>query len=162
MATETTSEPAFDVLNTVTEANENVVRRFYNDYINGAGTIALEDIVSVDFVDHVPVIFPGQPCHGPTALEWLINLARDAFPDLAVTVEEMFAKDDSVVARVSWRGTHRGEVMGIAPTHRPIHITGLDLIRLKNGTFVEHWGELDFISMLDQLNYLPSFEESMG
>jgi predicted ester cyclase len=50
--------------------------------------------------------------------------------------------------------------MGIAPTHRTIRITGLDLIRLKNGRFVEHWGELDFISMLDQLNYLPSFEES--
>jgi predicted ester cyclase len=143
-------------------ANEETVRRFYDGYVNGAFEIALEDLVSVDFVDHVPVLFPNQPHRGPTAMEWLIDLARDAFPDLIVTVEEIIAKDDTVVARVTWRGTHLGDVFGIVPTHRPIRVTGLDLIRLKDGLFVEHWGQLDFISILDQLNYLPSFEEPMG
>jgi predicted ester cyclase len=145
-----------------TQANEEIVRRFYDGYINGAGPTALEDIVSVDFIDHVPALFPSQPHRGPTALEWLIDLARDAFPDLQVTVEEMIVQDETVVTRVTWRGTHRGEVFGIAPTHRPIRITGLDMIRLRDGLFVEHWGQLDFISMLDQLNYLPSFEEPLG
>jgi len=142
--------------------NEEVVRRFYDGYINGEGAVPLEDIVSVDFVDHVPMLFPDQPSRGPTAMEWLIDLVRDAFPDLGVTVHEIIAKEDTVVARVTWQGTHRGEVFGIAPTHQPIRVTGLDMIRLTEGLFVEHWGQLDFISMLDQLNYLPSFEEPMG
>lgn len=162
MAPGTMSREQTQVLDTADRAHGNVaaVRRFYEGYINGAEEVGLEDIVSVDFTDHAPVLFPNQPRHGPTALEWLINLVRDAFPDVAITVEEVIAQGDTVVARATWRGTHRGEVMGIAPTHRPIRITGLDLIRLKDGLFVEHWGQIDFITMLDQLNYLPSFEET--
>jgi len=162
MAPITTAVEPVQVLDSAnqTHANEEVVRRFYEGYVNGGQEMGLEDIVSVEFTDHVPVLFPNQPCHGPTALEWLIDLARDAFPDLAVTVEEMIARDDTVVARVTWRGTHRGEIMGIAPTHHAIRVAGLDLIHLKDGLLVEHWGQIDFISMLDQLNYLPSFDES--
>jgi predicted ester cyclase len=55
------------------------------------------------------------------------------------------------VARVTLRGTHRGDFLGIAPTHRAIAYEAIDISRFADGKLVEHWGIPDYLTLLQQL-----------
>jgi predicted ester cyclase len=52
---------------------------------------------------------------GADALKQLWALLLRAYPDLHVTVEDLIAEGDRLVARNTVTGTHRGEYMGLAP-----------------------------------------------
>src|SRR5215213_8595749 len=69
--------------------------------------------------------------------------AREGFPDLSITVEEVMAEGDRVAARVTMRGTHRGEFQGIAPTGKRVEVKAIDMFRISGGKIVEHWGHAD-------------------
>jgi predicted ester cyclase len=76
---------------------------------------------------------------------------RSAFPDAALTVEDVVAAGDRVAFRSTLRGTHRGEFMGIPPTGRQFTIGLVDIIRIEDGKFVEQWGGPDMLGLLQQL-----------
>ncbi len=69
--------------------------------------------------------------------------AREAFPDLSITVEDVMAEGDRVAARVTMRGTHMGEFQGIAPTGKRVEVKAIDMFRISKGKIVEHWGHAD-------------------
>jgi predicted ester cyclase len=69
--------------------------------------------------------------------------ARESFPDLSITVEDVMAEGDRVVALVVMRGTHRGEFQGIAPTGKRVDVKAIDMFRISGGKIVEHWGHAD-------------------
>ena len=81
-----------------------------------------------------------------------------AFPDVHVTIEDMVAEGDRVVTRWTARGTHQGELMGIAPTGKTIAVMGISIGRHDaNGQLLESWTSWDRLSMLQQLeiNLVP-------
>ena len=143
-----------------TTYNQQLMRRFYEEIFNQGQEGSIERLVDPRFVDHVPVLLPSQPTRGPEALRWFVSQFRGAFPDLQVTVEDLVATGDRVAARVTWSGTHRGAFMGTDPTNRRIRVTGLDLARVFGGRIVEHWGQLDVLTMMDQLGFLPRLDET--
>jgi len=61
--------------------------------------------------------------HGPEELKQLFSIYFNAFPDLHADIEDIIAEGDRVAIRVMCRGTHKGEIMGIAPTGRQIKVT---------------------------------------
>src|ERR1700704_2882099 len=71
-----------------------------------------------------------------------------ALPDLTVTMEDL------VVGRFVYRGTHAGELMGIGATGRKVEMRSIDIWRVKDGMFVEHWDELNTLQLLQQLGAL--------
>ena len=76
---------------------------------------------------------------------------RAAFPDLEVTIGDVFGEDDLVAVRHSWRGTHRGEILGIAPTGKTVVVQAMNIFRLADGKIVERWGGPDLHGLLRQL-----------
>ncbi len=76
------------------------------------------------------------------------------FPDFRLTIEDQITEGDKVVTRVTFRGTHRGEFMGIAPTGRFVEYGGIAIDRIENGKVVEGWHQADELGMLDQLGFL--------
>jgi len=52
-----------------------------------------------------------------------------------------FAEGDLVVARKTWRGTHRGELLGIPATGKQVTLEVIDISRIRDGKIVEHWSE---------------------
>ncbi len=68
----------------------------------------------------------------------------------------MIAEGDKVVIRQTWSGTHKGEFMGIPATGRRVSIAVIDIIRVADGRFVEHWGQLDMMGMMQQLGAIPA------
>ncbi len=125
-----------------TEANKAKVRRWFGETVNGQTPIAtlmaaLDETFAPDFVDHDGP----DPRHGREALQQILPGLLRALPDVSLTIEQLLAEGDLVAMRVRGQATHRGEVMGIAPTERQIRWTENELFRFENGRIVESWGE---------------------
>jgi steroid delta-isomerase-like uncharacterized protein len=78
-----------------------------------------------------------------------------ALPDLTATMEDLVVSGDRVVGRFIYRGTHRGELMGIPASGRPVEMRSIDIWRVADDMFVEHWDELNTLELLQQMGALP-------
>jgi steroid delta-isomerase-like uncharacterized protein len=76
-------------------------------------------------------------------------------PDLSVTMEDLVTSGDRVVGRFVYRGTHTGELMGIPATGKPVEMRSIDIWRVEDGMFAEHWDELNLMQMFQQMGVLP-------
>jgi predicted ester cyclase len=74
-----------------------------------------------------------------------------AFQDARYAIEDLVAERDRVTARITTRGTHRGEFEGIAPTRRRVEFTGMVQYRIAADRIAESWGELDLLRLMQQL-----------
>jgi predicted ester cyclase len=77
-----------------------------------------------------------------------------AFPDLTATIEEQLAQDDRVMTRVTFRGTHTGDLLGLAPTGKPIELTIVELHTWENGRLVDLWNSFHPVLVLTQLGVI--------
>jgi steroid delta-isomerase-like uncharacterized protein len=132
------AESAADKAAKVAEANKATAMKFMNEVVSQGNLAALDEIVATDFVEHQEVP-PGTP-GGIEGLRGFITAYRAAFPDASVSVEQIVASDDLVAVRSIWKGTHKGEWMGVAPTGKALEFQVLDFVRVKDGKAVEHWG----------------------
>jgi predicted ester cyclase len=80
---------------------------------------------------------------------------RSAFPDWREEIVDVVVEEDKVVGRFKCSGTHRGEMMGIAPTGRHMEVDEVYFLRVENGKFVEFWGLEDNLTRMRQLGLLP-------
>ncbi len=78
-----------------------------------------------------------------------------ALPDLTATMEDLVISGDRVVGRFVYRGTHAGEFMGIPATGRRVEMRSIDIWRVENGMFAEHWDELNTLELFAQMGALP-------
>jgi predicted ester cyclase len=130
-----------------------VVRRLLDEVWNQRAFDVLEDLfAAAALVSESGVPFP---IRGPLCAKEGIGAACAAFPDIWVSIEDIFAADTKVVVRWSSRGTHRGERQGIPPTNRPVTMTGMAIYRFADGKMVEEWMNTDRLGMLRQLGVSP-------
>ena len=73
----------------------------------------------------------------------------------APTLEACGAEGDKVVTRWTGRGTHDGDLMGVAPSGKQVTVSGLTLSRLANGKVVEEYTNWDTFGMMQQLGVVP-------
>ena len=67
---------------------------------------------------------------------------------------------EKVAARVAFRGTHRGEFQGIAPTDKEVAFSEIAINRVVDGKVEEHWFEMDLLGLMGQLGAIPEPEHS--
>ena len=134
------------------EENKTIMRRIFEVFNTGNLAVA-DEVIAADVVDHQapPGVAPGR-----AGFKQLITMFRTAFPDIQMTIEEIIAEGDRVVARSTMRGTHRGEFMGIPPTGKQFTVTSIDIVHIAGGQGVEHWGNSDDLGMLQQLGVIPT------
>jgi len=122
----------------VAAANEAATRRLMEEVLVKGNVAVIDEILAEGFVEHQQ--FPPDVPQGAEGLKWFVENFRPAFPDLTITIDQIVASDDLVAARSTWKGTHQGEWMGLAPSGRSLEFEVFDLIRFKDGKAVEHWG----------------------
>jgi steroid delta-isomerase-like uncharacterized protein len=106
------------------------------------------EAVAPDCVDHDPAPDQGP---GPEGYRKFFSAVRAAFPDLAVGLDTMVADEESIAFAYTMNGTHRGLLMGIAPTGKKMKIRGVQISKFRDGKMVERWGSSDQLGMLEQL-----------
>ncbi|MFN8532422.1 MAG: ester cyclase [Dehalococcoidia bacterium] len=135
------------------ERNRQLVRDIFERGLNEGAIDEIAALTAPDFLDHDIHIETGIPS-GPEDLRVALQLIRNAFPDIQVTVEQSVAEGDLVVVRNTWRGTHLGEFNGIAPTGNRIEVTGIVIWRIADGLIAERWATIDTLSLLRQMGAL--------
>jgi steroid delta-isomerase-like uncharacterized protein len=134
-----------------TEDNKAVFHRWC-EVISQNRLDRVEEIIASDEVDHA--LPPGVPA-GLEGVKQVFRLLHTAFPDLQIEIEDLIAEGDKVVGRVTARGTHRGEFMGIAPSGKPVSFNAIDVVRIAGGKIVERWSQADNLALLQQLGAFP-------
>ena len=99
---------------------------------------------------------PGLPdVTGLTGMKQVVEMSRSAIPDMHGTIEELVAEDDKVACRYSGRGTHQGDLMGVAATGKAITVTGITIYRVANRKIQEEWDYSDVLGLMQQLGLGP-------
>lgn len=120
----------------------------FGEAVNTGKFELFNEVVAATCVDHDPA--PGQVA-GPEGYRQFFGGIREAFPDLSVGLETLVADDESIAIAYTMAGTHRGSLMGIAPTGKKIKIRGVQIAKFRDGKMVERWGSSDQLGMLEQL-----------
>ena len=132
---------------TVSEDNKAKMRRFYEEVIEKGNFAVLEELAAPHFMDHNPA--PGQ-APGAEGIKQFFTAMREAVTGLRVSIEHVIAEGDKVVAHVSMRGKHTGELMGIPPSGKEVVMRVSDMVRIENGKAVERWGVEDMSGFVPQ------------
>ena len=137
-----------------TDENKAIVRRYLQEVVSLGQFERTGEFVADTYVRHDP----SQPAEvrGLAALAALNVRLRAPIPDLQLTIEDLLAEGDKVVTRLVARGTHRGELQGLAPTGRPVVATAIVIHRLAGGKIVEEWVQMDTLGLLQQLGAVPA------
>ena len=137
-----------------TEQNKALVRQMVEEIFNRGNMSRADEFLAPDFVEREELP-PGIP-RDREGVKQLTIMLRSAFPDFKATIDDIVAEGDKVVIRQTWSGTHKGEFMGIPPTGKSVSFGVIDIIRIAGGKFVEHWGQMDSMGMMQQLGAIPT------
>lgn len=96
-----------------------------------------------------------QTLTGRDAARQFFLVYVNAFPDLRFEIDQMLAVDEYVVTRWTARGTHRGELMGLAPTNRSAVTRGCSVGEYRSGRPIQDRLYWDSGNLLRQLGVLP-------
>jgi steroid delta-isomerase-like uncharacterized protein len=131
-----------------TDDNKQLIRRYYDELWNGWNYDLITELIAPD------ISFRGSlavTVFGRNGFQQYMSAVRTAFPDFHNTIEELIAEGETVVARLSYRGTHEGELLGVAPTGHAITYTGIAIFRIRNGMIEEGWVMGDTAALMRQV-----------
>jgi predicted ester cyclase len=132
-----------------TEQNKAIVTRVNKEFIEDGNMETFNEIFAPDFINQTA--YPGSP-KGPDGVVYFFNhLLKPAFPDLKVIIHDQVAEGDKVTTRKSFQATHKGEFFGIPATNKNVVMDVIDIIKLREGKYIEHWGILDMKSVMMQI-----------
>ena len=122
----------------------------FADIMNSHDASRFAELVSGDYVNHNPNVEPGLP--GVTAFmgHWFETLS-----DTSVTVKDAFAVGDRVVGRYTYRARHTGPFVGVPASGAEITKRSIDIWRVENDLFVEHWDEFNLLDVFRQMGAIP-------
>lgn len=132
-----------------TDQIKEVVRRFNIEVIQEGNRNSFNELIASDFINHSAP--PNQP-NGPESM-WntFQNVLRPALSNLTVTILDQVAEGDKATTRKTITGVHAGTLLGVAATGRPVTIEVIDIIRVRDGRYSEHWGINTLPTVLAQL-----------
>ena len=138
----------------MSEENEALVRRYFEGIWDDGNLDLIDELFTTNFVRHGPTATEGE-VRGLEGFKGVVGMYRTAFPDLRVPIEDLIAEGDRVVSRWTARGTHQGELMGIAPTGNQASVTGMIVDRISGGRIGEEWVEHNTLHLMQQIGALP-------
>ena len=133
-------------------------RRFYKEVFENCNLGAVDDLLDENAIEHEPPP-PGLTMKkGREGVKQLLKVYLDAFSSWSVDVHDQIAEGDKVVCRVTYKGTHSGDFVGIAPTGKSVTVEAFDAFRYKGDRIVEHWAVFDALGMLTQMGVIPPMQ----
>ena len=122
-----------------------------------------EVIVSENRIDRVSEFISVECCVRigdnliPIGVEGMlehINATKHTYPDYTMKITRQFCDGDYVISEFIMEGTHKGEWVGIKPSHKKLTFTGVDIDKVVNGKIVEHGGSVNTFETLFEQNLI--------
>jgi steroid delta-isomerase-like uncharacterized protein len=130
------------------EENKALVRRYYEAMWNRWDLSLADDLLGEGLIFRGSL---GVTAHGRDGFADYVGAVRRAFPDFHNRIEELVAEGDKVVARLTYTGTHRGELFGIGPTGKQVSYAGVAIFRIEAGRIADGWVLGDVHGLMQQL-----------
>ena len=120
----------------------------FPELVNARAIERFGELIAPHYVNHNPYVEQGL-----AGAQGFFTHFLGAVPDLRVTAEAVFATDGGryTVGRYTYRGTHLGPFLGRPPTGKPFTMRSIDIWRIEDGRFVEHWDELNTLDVFVQI-----------
>lgn len=131
------------------EDNKALVRRYIETW-NRGDLEGMAAYWSPDMVHHTR-----SGSHGFEAVLSIVSNFMTAFPNLTFEIDDIVADGDRVASRMTARGTHTGEYMGVPATGRSVSCSVFGIARVADGKLVEHWGVTDELHLIEQIGLVP-------
>ena len=130
-------------------SNVRLIETWYYRMWNPWDKSAFEEILTPDISFRGSL---GQVKQGYAGISEYMDFIRRAFPDFTNHIEEVISEGDKAFARLSYTGTHEGEIFGIAPTQRRFTYSGAAVFSFADERLIrEVWVLGDVYRLLRQL-----------
>lgn len=141
-------------------ANQAVVEAYFNDVLGKADAAAAAAILAPEFrrTDRSQ----GGVTLGAPGIMFLANYARQAFPDLRYTIDDLVVEGDRVAICWTAQGTQAGAYGTAAATNKPVVWTGMSFFELKDGKIAGEEANLESPSAVlstKDLRISPSYAQ---
>jgi steroid delta-isomerase-like uncharacterized protein len=136
-----------------------LVRRFYEELWNRWDLAVAEEILAPDVRFRGTL---GTRLVGVEAFGGYVEQVRAAFPDWHNEIEELIDAGETIVARLTFSGTHRGELLGVAATGARVEYAGIAIFRLDCGRIAEAWVVGDTQELWRALSVTPPAGQRTG
>ena len=118
----------------------------FAEIMNSHDASRFAELVTEDYVNHNPYVAPGRAGLIGFMTHWFDTLA-----DTRVTVEDAMVAGGSVVGRFTYQARHIGPFLGIPPSGADLTMRSIDIWRVRDGLFAEHWDELNTLEVFQQM-----------
>jgi steroid delta-isomerase-like uncharacterized protein len=126
----------------MSEANKQLVRRWFEEVWNRRSEGAIDEILSSECRAH-GLAPGGLPLVGPEGFKTFHRSFCSAFPDLRVILEDLVAEGDKVAGRWSTTMTHLGDGLGFPASGKKASMEGSTIVLIKDGKIIEGWNFMD-------------------
>jgi steroid delta-isomerase-like uncharacterized protein len=133
-----------------TEENKATIYRLFEE-LNKGNVAIMDEVFADNFVRHAP----DGTTMDKNGYKQLMNTLTDALPDNSSNIDDIVAEGDRAAFRFTWEGTHKGDLMGIPPTHKKISMKEAYFAHFENGKIVEYVNFMDTLSLMQQLGVSP-------
>ena len=141
-------------MNTTTEQNKAVIRRFFEAW-NSRQPEAFNELVAPDVVRHCQAT-PGLDVGSLDQLKEFLRLDTEVFPDSVQTVKHLVAEGNLVAVWTTYEGTQQGPIGPFPPSGARAQFDFGAAFRMEGGKIAEWWVTWDNMTVLRQLGHLPS------
>jgi steroid delta-isomerase-like uncharacterized protein len=132
--------------------NKAMVRKFYA-FLDKGDMTGISQLLSDKFVWHVagiPAPFDKQSSVG------FLQAFQAAFPDMQHSLDPQIAEGDRVVTSLTFRATHRGELMGVPASGKRVEMRALNIHRILEGKIAHAESVVDMMSLMQQIGAIPA------
>ena len=133
-----------------------LIHEWFEEVWNRRDAKVIDRLLDKDGIAHGITDAEGKEPRGPAEFKNFHQRFLKAFPNIVITVEDTVSEGDKIAARCTVRAKHEGDGLGFAATGKQVEITGMCIVRIREGKIVEAWNNFDFLKMHSQLGTLAS------
>lgn len=137
----------------MSEDNKALVRKLLEG-ADRSDVAVVDQVVAADYVDHNPPPFQGDAT-GAAGARDAFTTAMKIFSDWSHEVSQQFSDGEFVISRITGRGRHTGDFLGIPASNKDVTMEGIAIHRVVDGKIVEHWSQVDGLGLLSQIGAIP-------
>ena len=131
----------------MSQANKELAKRFFEEVWNKSRRGAIAELLAPNAV----IYESGEAIRGPEGFYPFFDRMQATFSDIHISFNDVMADGDKVCLRWSAEMRHTGNGLGVPPTGKILHTTGITIVRIANGQFLEGWQNWDMLGLMQQM-----------
>ena len=131
--------------------NRTLVHRLYEEVWNKRRFELLDELISPSHALLAPNVSGNEVGVGPQEYRRQVLALLKGFPDLQMTIEDIFGEDEKIVVAWTLSGTHDGEFTGIPATHNKVSVDGVTIHHVADGKVIDSFVNWNHLALMKQL-----------